>query len=142
MCIRDSNRASELGVDRTGIGRGVTRALLDDDGYPELVVINLDGPSHIWKADCLEHRAVVVELRQEGRNTRGIGARVTVTFEDDRTQMQEVSAKPGWGGAMEPRAWFGLGEAAARLLTVRWPDGEVQSYRLPENADGRVRIER
>ena len=136
------NRASELGVDRTGIGRGVTRALLDDDGYPELVVINLDGPSHIWKTDCLEHRALVVELRQEGRNTRGIGARVTVTFEDDRTQMQEVSAKPGWGGAMEPRAWVGLGEAAVRLLTVHWPDGEVQSYRLPENADGRVRIDR
>ena len=139
---RLTDRAAAVGVDSTGIGRGVTRALLDDDGYPELVVINLDGPSHVWHADCLENRALVVELRQSTANTRGVGARVSVAFDDGTTQVQEISTRSGWGGAMEPRAWFGLGLQAAETLTVRWPDGVEQVLALPPEADGRVLVER
>jgi hypothetical protein len=139
---RLTNRAADLGVDHPGIGRGVTRALLDDDGYPELVVIHLDGPSHIWKADCLDHRALVVELRQASGNTRAIGARVSLSFDDGPTQVQEVTAKAGWGGAMEPRAWFGLGTQTPATLTVRWPDGGEDTFAVPEDADGRVQIAR
>ena len=136
------NRAAELGVDSTGIGRGVTRANLDGDGYPEIVVINLDGPSHIWRTDCLANPSLLVELRQDGPNTRAIGARVTLHATDGTTQLQEITAKPGWGGAMEPRAWFGLGSRTPETLTVRWPDGEEESWSLAPNTDGRVRIER
>ena len=136
------NHAAALGVASTGIGRGVTRANIDGDGYPELVVINLDGPSHIWHADCLSNRALMVELRQAGPNSRAIGARVTVTLEDGTIQRQEITTKPGWGGAMEPRAWFGLGASAPTTLTVDWPDGSRESWRLPADADGRVKIER
>ncbi len=136
------NHADRLGVDSRGIGRGVTRALLDDDGYPELVVVNLDGPSHIWHTPCLTHRALVVELRQSSGNTRGIGARVTVSFSDGTIQCQEISSKPGWGGAMEPRAWFGLGEREPRAIRVTWPDGTETALALPADADGRVTIER
>lgn len=136
------NRADELGVDATGVGRGVTRANLDGDGYPELVVINLDGPSHIWRTDCLANRALIVELRQSGPNTRAIGARVTITFDDGSFQTQEVSSKPGWAGAMEPRTWFGLGTQTAATLHIRWPDGAEDVRALPADADGRVRVER
>jgi len=136
------NRAAELGVDSEGVGRGVTRAMLDDDGYPELVVIHLDGPSHIWQADCMQNRSLVVELRQSAGNTRGIGARVTVAFDDGSQQVQEVSAKAGWGGAMEPRAWFGLGLRQVESVTVLWPDGVSQAFAVPADADGRVRVER
>ncbi len=136
------NHAGELGVDSTGIGRGVTRANIDGDGYPELVVINLDGPSHIWRTDCLANRSLMVALRQTGPNTRAIGARVTVAFEDGTAQRQEITSKPGWGGAMEPRAWFGLGATAPTTLTVRWPDGDEDTWLLPADADGRIEIER
>ncbi|HCH66112.1 MAG TPA: hypothetical protein DFR83_25140 [Deltaproteobacteria bacterium] len=136
------DHADRLGVDSRGIGRGVTRALLDDDGYPELVVVNLDGPSHIWHTPCLAHRALVVELRQSSGNTRGIGARVTVSFADGTIQRQEVSSKPGWGGAMEPRAWFGLGDREPRAIRVAWPDGVETALSLPADTDGRLRIER
>ena len=136
------NQASSLAVDSRGIGRGVTRAMLDDDGYPELVVINLDGPSHIWRSPCLQNRALAVQLRQSTGNTRGIGAHVTLTFDDGSIQRQEVSTKPGWAGAMEPRAWFGLGEATATTIEVAWPDGERTALALPPDADGRLLIER
>jgi len=136
------NQAAALGIDSTGIGRGVTRAMLDDDGYPELVVVNLDGPSHIWRTGCLENRSLVVSLRQTGGNTRGIGARVTLYFADGTTQTQEVSAKSGWGGAMEPRVWFGLGQNPVSTMTVLWPDGTETTLALPADADGRVQVER
>ena len=136
------DHATALGVDSTGIGRGVTRALLDDDGYPELVVINLDGPSHIWRSPCLANRALVVSLRQSTANSRGVGARVTLAFEDGPSQVQEVHTKPGWAGAMEPRAWFGLADQSPTTLTVRWPDGEETVWSVPADADGRVLVER
>lgn len=137
-----TNIAADLGIDKTGIGRGVTRAMLDDDGYPELVVVNLDGPSHVWHTPCLANRALVVDLRQSTGNTRGIGAWVTVTLADGSQQVQEIAAKSGWGGAMEPRAWFGLGSTAVTGLSVRWPDGEVTDVDVDPAVDGRIRVTR
>ncbi len=137
-----TNEAPALGLDSTGIGRGVTRAMLDDDGFAELVVVNLDGPSHLWQPACTAARALVVQLSDAGPNTRGLGAWVTVELADGRQQVQEISTKPGWGGAMEPRAWFGLGDAAVASLTVRWPDGVVEAVSVPARVDGRLTVTR
>lgn len=134
--------APELGLDQRGIGRGVTRAMFNDDGFAELVIVNLDGPSHVWQPTCTAARALVVSLRQDGGNTRGIGARVTLTFADGSIAVQDISAKPGWGGAMEPRAWFGLGDRRVERLTVRWPDGEVQEVQVNPGVDGRIELVR
>lgn len=136
------NRAEELGMANRGAGRGVTRVLLDDDGYPELLVGNIGSPSRLWHTPCLANRALVVELRQESGNTRGIGAWVTVSFADGTQQVQEISAKPGWGGAMEPRAWFGLGTKSVDGVSVRWPDGGVTEVDVAAGVDGRLRVER
>lgn len=136
------NIAPELGLDARGVGRGVTRAMFNDDGFPELVVVNLDGPSHVWQPSCTAARALVVSLRQDGGNTRGVGARVTVGFSDGSVAVQEISAKAGWGGAMEPRAWFGLGERRVESLTVRWPDGDVQEVQVNPGVDGRIELVR
>jgi hypothetical protein len=134
--------APELGLDARGVGRGVTRAMFNDDGFPELVVVNLDGPSHVWQPSCTAARALVVSLRQDGGNTRGVGARVTIEFADGGVAVQEISAKAGWGGAMEPRAWFGLADRRVESLTVRWPDGEVQEVQVNPGVDGRIELVR
>lgn len=136
------NRAAELGMDDRGAGRGVTRVLLDDDGYPELLVGNIGSPSRLWRTPCLANRALVIDLRQDGGNTRGIGAWVTVAFVDGTQQVQEISAKSGWAGAMEPRAWFGLGSKAVEAVTVRWPDGGTTEVAVAPDVDGRIRVQR
>ena len=134
--------ASDLGLDQRGIGRGVTRAMLDDDGFAELVVINLDGPSHVWHPTCTTARSLVVTLRQESGNTRAVGARVQVRFADGGVATQEVSTKAGWAGSMEPRLWFGLGARDVDGLTVRWPDGVQQEVDVQPTVDGRLVIRR
>ena len=134
--------APELGLDARGVGRGVTRAMFNDDGFPELVVVNLDGPSHVWQPSCTDARALVVSLRQDGGNTRGVGARVTLGFADGGVAVQEITAKAGWGGAMEPRAWFGLADRRVESLTVRWPDGEVQEVQVNPGVGGRIDLVR
>ncbi|MCB9793647.1 MAG: CRTAC1 family protein [Alphaproteobacteria bacterium] len=136
------DRAPALGLDQRGVGRGVTRAMFNDDGFPELVVVNLDGPSHVWQPSCTEARALVVSLSQSGGNTRGIGARVTLRFADGGVAVQEISAKAGWGGAMEPRAWFGLADRPVERLSVRWPDGLEQEVSLRPDVDGRIELTR
>ena len=84
----------------------------------------------------------MVSLRKDGGNTRGIGARVTVDFADGGLAVREISAKAGWGGSMEPQAWFGLADRGVARLTVRWPDGTEQEVPVDPAVDGRVEVRR
>jgi hypothetical protein len=73
-----------------------------------------------------------LELRLAGKrgNPQGIGARVTLQNADG-LQTQQVGLNDGaFFSQGHYRLYFGLGShTKADLLTVRWPDGEVQELR-------------
>jgi len=129
--------APSLGLDDRSAGRGVAAGRLDDDGFLDLVVSNLGSPSRLYRAQCTEARALVVDLVGSGANTWGIGARVVV-HTDSGTFTREVTAKPGWGGAVTPRAHIGLGDRRVERVTVHWPDGAEQVVDVHPLVDGRV----
>jgi ASPIC and UnbV. len=60
----------------------------------------------------------------KGANANALGARVTLTTDDGRTQTREVSGPYGhWAAQTEPGVvHFGLGAATPRRVTVIWPD--------------------
>lgn len=133
--------AAALGLADAGAGRAVAVGNLDGDGFPDLLVTHLGTPSRLYRATCTAARALVIDLDGPAPNRFGVGARVEV--ETDRgTFTREVGTKPGWAAASHPRAWFGLGEARIRGVTVRWPDGVDQAVDVPAGADGRVVVRR
>lgn len=131
--------APTLGLDDPGDGRGVASGLVNGDLSLDLVVVNVgDAPSTGWFGQCTaEDRALVVELQGAGANTFGVGAQVEVQTAE-RTLVHEVSAEAGWGGAVHPRAVFGLGALQTERLRVRWPSGAVSVVELPPDAAGRL----
>ena len=69
-----------------------------------------------------------------GTNRGAVGAQVTVTTADGRTQVAEVDGGHGhYGTQSDPVLHFGLGTHCEAEVTVRWPDGELttESLMLP-----------
>jgi len=128
--LQFSDVAADWGLGDAGFSNGAAYGDLDSDGDLDLVTNNIGAAAFVYenRADTLrDGHALTVTLRGEGRNTDGIGARLTVTT-GDRTQMREQAPARGYQSSVEPRLYVGLGDAAVvDTLTVRWPDGRVET---------------
>jgi enediyne biosynthesis protein E4 len=116
-----------LGVASKLDGRGFVPADFDRDGDLDFLVIN-DGQA--W--EYFENRIpdsghwLGVQLRGQGANTRGIGARITITA-GGRRQVREMHAGSGYLSSPPPEAHYGLADATrVERIEVRWPSGAVQ----------------
>jgi hypothetical protein len=127
-----ADASAEAGPDirRPAVGRGVAFADFDNDGDVDLAVANLNGTPQLFRNDLrsAHHWAT---FRTVGRqsNRDGIGARITVVTGMLR-QVWEVKRTVGIYSCSDPRAHFGLGQAAVMdLVRVRWPSGKVQELK-------------
>ena len=118
------------GIDDEGFSNGAAYADLDDDGDLDLVVNNVNAPASVYRnhAERLPNRhRLQVTLEGDAGNTGGIGARVRVRA-GGRVQVAEQSPSRGFLSSVDPRVHLGLGASAVvDTLTVRWPDGRVQT---------------
>ena len=133
--------SSEAGPDATKrvLGRGTAFADLDNDGDLDVVVACLDREPLVLRNDGAPGHWLM--LRAVGRkgNRDGIGARVTVRT-GALIQVWEVKRTAGIYSASDPRAHFGLGDAAkADLVRVEWPGGKVDEWKdVPADRHYRV----
>jgi hypothetical protein len=127
--FRDAS--GEVGPDATRRvrGRGTAFADLDNDGDLDVVVACLDSTPLVLRNDGPPGR--FLSFRAVGRrgNRDGIGARITVRT-GTLSQVREVKRTLSIYSASDPRAHFGLGDAAkADLVRVEWPGGKVDEFR-------------
>jgi hypothetical protein len=120
-----------LGLDDPGSGRAVLTGLINNDGTPDLVVVNLGTDSRVRVASCSEAHTLVVDLEGAPPNRFAIGARVQVSTEGGDTFTRWVLGASGYGAWVHPRAHFGLGEANASTVQVLWPSGAVTETAVP-----------
>jgi len=111
-----------LALDRTGRGGAVFDA--DGDGCLDILVVNRNQPVSLFhNSDCeVMPAAATVDFVGLGRNRFAVGARVTLTTEDDRIE-RDIAVGGGHGGSGLTPFHAGLGNAAFGMLQVRWPDG-------------------
>ena len=109
------------------VGRGAAFADFDNDGDIDIVVANLDERPRLLRNDtAAENHWLVVVPRLAGSDSIAVGARVAVKV-GTLESIHLVQGVTGYLSASDPRAHFGLGEAAvADRVTIYWPDGEVQ----------------
>lgn len=143
----------EAGVDHVADGRGVAVADFDRDGRMDMVVSNLGAPPLLYR-NVTSEPGHWIELRLEGNgnttNRSAIGTRVELMDGLD-LQVREVAGGNGFNAQSTLMLHFGLGDSdRADRLTVRWPDGKVQSfadveadriYHLGQGVDSLVPIE-
>ena len=111
---------------------GVAYADLDDDGDLDLVTNNINAAASVYEngASGLDGRNYLkVRLRGQGKNTYGIGAKVTA-YTDSATQYLEQFPTRGYLSSVSPVLHFGLG-ARSQVDSVRavWPGGRTQTRR-------------
>lgn len=111
------------GFDAKGVSSSMALADLDNDGDLEVIVNNLNAAASLFRNDTSAPR-IAVRLRGLPPNTRGIGARVTVTTDTLPPQTQEIIAGGHYLTGDDPVRAFAAGTATNRLsIEVRWRAG-------------------
>jgi hypothetical protein len=109
--------------------RGMASGDLDGDGHPEVVIVNMNERPNLLKNEGSLQHAVVVSLSGTISNRSAIGARVTLEAAGLR-QMDEVRSGGSFYSNSDLSLHFGVGRATTLdRLEVRWPNGNVQSWR-------------
>jgi len=109
-------------------GRAAAFGDIDNDGAIDVVVVNRDSRAFVLHNVVAPRRHWITlrVLEEHGRDA--IGAQVTATV-GGRTIRRDVRAAFSYLASNDPRVHIGLGDdAAARPVTVRWPDGARETF--------------
>jgi hypothetical protein len=108
---------------------GAAYSDLDNDGDLDLVINNINKPAFIYRNDAsrqLQHHYLKVKLKGAGKNTDGIGSKVSI-FSKGKVQVVEQMPARGFQSSVSPVLHFGIGEVTTvDSLRVEWPGGRVQ----------------
>ena len=111
-------------VSQPSFSNGAAFADLDEDGYLEIVLNNINSPASILKYNndgLLSGNYLTVSLTDPSGNTT-FGTKV-IAYTGEETLYQELQSVKGYQSSSSHRLHFGLGEAG-RLdsLIIIWPD--------------------
>ena len=118
------------------VARGAAFADIDGDGDLDLAVSENGGPGRLFRNDGGErNRWVGFRLRGSDSNRDGIGAKITLTIEEngvERAETRIVKNASGYASQSQLEVVFGLGPAGrAREALVAWPSGAETRVRNP-----------
>lgn len=127
-----TNMGAAWGMNQASNSNGAAYTDLDNDGDLDLVVNNINQPAFIFQNQTNEkpdHHFLQLKLEGAGKNTFGIGAKVTL-YAQGKQQYQEQMPARGYQSSVSPILHFGLGEASAvDSLRVVWQSGKQQVLR-------------
>jgi predicted nucleotidyltransferase len=119
------------GVAALHSSRGCAFGDFDNDGDVDVLVVNMDEAPSLLRNDLKPvNNWLKVHLTGTKSNRSAIGARVTVRY-GQRRQAQEVTAQTSFYSVNDRRLHFGLGQEKEAEVTVRWPNGLVETLRAP-----------
>lgn len=129
--LQFENVAHDWGLGQPSYSNGSAYADLDNDGYLDLVINNLDQEAFLYRnlsKEKLGNNFLQVELKGDAWNVFGIGAQVWV-FAGDNTWQQTLSTSRGFQSGGSPKLTFGLGKVEEiDSIVVSWTAKEVEKF--------------
>jgi hypothetical protein len=114
------------GVGDSGKGRGVAVGDIDNDGFLDIYVVNLDRHGVLYRNNGNRNHWLQIKP-QNAYLSLWVGARIKV-IADGFSQMREVYAADSYLSQSSLTASFGLGKnRQADLVEIYWPNGFIQT---------------
>ena len=112
----------------TLVGRAAATADYDNDGDPDIVIMNSNQPAVLLRNDSGNKKNWLnIKLIGTQSNRDGIGAKVTVKT-GNMTQIREVKSGSSYASGSDTRLLFGLGENEhVDRITIVWQSGTSQA---------------
>lgn len=125
-----TDKSKDWGFSQPNFSNGAAYADLDNDGNIDLVVNNLNAPAGIFRNQLSSDKEAAgflqLDLKGEGRNTFGYGAKITV-YTDGNLQFFEQQPTRGFQSSVSHRIHVGLGNhQRVDSLTVVWQSGKTE----------------
>ncbi len=119
--------------DLKGYYNGAAYGDLDNDGNVDLVINSLNSQALILRNASPRKNYLGIELKGEGLNTKGIGAKAYVFYDKDKKQYQELMATRGFQSSSDYRLHFGI-DSCRKIdsLLIVWPN---QKYQLIKDVE-------
>jgi len=115
------------GVSDVHSSRGCAFGDFDNDGDIDVLVWNMNEPPSLLRNDLGgSGHWLKVQLVGVRSNRSAIGARVTVRY-GNKQQAQEVSAQSSFYSVNDRRLHFGLGPETIAHISIRWPNGIIET---------------
>ena len=118
------------GFELVEVSRGLAVGDIDNDGDPDLVVVNNSGPVRLLiNGAGAANRWLGLRVTDASGRIDVLGARVELKLTDGRSIWRTVRPGGGYCSSHDPRVRFGLG-ASGRIeaVTVHWPDGTLEHW--------------
>ena len=114
----------------TLVGRAAATADYDNDGDPDIVIMNSDQRAVLLRNDGGNTKNYLsIKLVGTQSNRDGIGAKVTVKT-GNMTQIREVKSGSSYASGSDTRLLFGLGENQdVEKVSIIWQSGITQELR-------------
>lgn len=124
--LRFVNKAKEWGLGEPIHSNGAAYGDLNNDGYPDLIVNNVNRSAQIFinQAHSLlpENHFIQLNLIGKGMNTEAIGTQILAKSNDQVFYLEQMPNR-GFQSSVDPKITIGLGEITQLdELTVTWPD--------------------
>ncbi|HEY3175985.1 MAG TPA: CRTAC1 family protein [Candidatus Polarisedimenticolia bacterium] len=121
--------AAQIGLANEGDGRGLVVFDYDNDGDPDLYVVNQNQKAALYRNDQ-DGRGRWIGFSVAGRAS-GVGTRFTLVTDGGR-QIREIDGGNGYASQSDRRVYFGLGPNARVVrVEIRWPDGGTRTLEHP-----------
>ena len=122
------------GINDSGRGRTVVMGDYDNDGDPDLFLVNYGEKGILYRNDVANttgRRWLILQLQGAGpplSNRDGIGARIKLTLPDGTVRHWETRSGTSLGGGSDTAAYFGLNNnTSVSKVEITWPSGTLQT---------------